>query len=211
MALDYTYDTREVTHGDAYGAFAQIVESTATPGTLDTTVVPAVFTGLRGVDFESTQETTKYYADNVEHVRVLGNKVTEGTITCYQFPKAFATNHLGFKESSNGGLIDVGTFKNFIFQYIETVTDALGNDLRLLTVFYNLKASTPTAVAATDEETATPKEFSIACTASPQPLLVDSGTSKAVSMFQLRETSTNGALIDLAYTQIILPTTPVPT
>lgn len=209
--MNYTYDTREVTHGDAYGAWAEIVESTTTPGTLDTTGVPKVFTGLRGISFETTQESTAYYADNVEHTRILGNKTDEGTITCYQFPQAFATGHLGFKLSSNGGLIDVGTYKNFIFQYIETITDALGNDWRLLTIYYNLKASAPTAESASDEDTVTPKEYTINTTASPQPLVVDADTKKAVTMLQLRETSANSKLIDLAYSQIILPTTAVPT
>ncbi len=211
MSMNFTYDTRKITHGNAYGAFAQIVESTTTPGTLDTTQVPAAFTGLREVSFETSQESNKFYADNTQHIVLLGNKTDEGEIKCYQFPKTFVTNHLGFKESSNGGLIDVGTFKNFIFQYIETVTDQLGNDRRLLTIFYNLKASAPTAESASDEDSVTPKEFTIKCTASPQPWVVDAATGKAVTMFQLEETDTNSALIDLAYSQIILPTTAVPT
>ncbi len=208
--MEYTYDIRTATHGNAYGAFAEIKESTETPGTLDTTVAPATFTGLRGVSFETAQESTAFYADNVEHVRILGHKTEEGTITCYQFPRVFATTHLGFKVSSNGGLIDAGTYKNFIFQYIETVSDQLGNDKRLLTIYYNLKASAPTATATTDEETVTPKEFTIPTTASPQPWVVDAETHKAVGKYQLLETEANGALIDLAYTQIILPDTPVP-
>lgn len=207
--MAYTYDTREVTHGTSYGAFAEIVESTTTPGTLDTTIDPKEFTGLRGVSFETSQESNAYYADNVEHIRLLGAKTIEGNITCYQMRQEFLTDHLGFKLSSNGGLTDTGVAKNFIWQFIETITDAIGNEYRQLTVYYNVKASAPTAEAATDEDTVEPKEFEIPCTASPNDLVKDAD-GKAVTMYQLRETANNKALIDLAYDQIILPSTAVP-
>lgn len=206
--MSYQYDTREVTHGTSYGAFAEIIK--LPDGSLDTTVVPNEFTGLRGVSFETTQESNAYYADNVEHIRLLGAKTIEGNITCYQMPQAFLTNHLGYKLSSNGGLTDTGISKNFIWQFIETITDELGNEFRQLSVYYNVKASAPTAAAATDEDTVEPKEFEIPCTASPNGLVLDAD-GKSITYFQLRETADNKALIDLAYDQIILPTTPIPT
>lgn len=106
--MPYSYSTREVTHGTSYGAFAEIVE---TSGVLDTTVIPTEFTGLRGVSFETSQESNPYYADNVEHIRLLGAKSIEGNITCYQIPQSFMTTHLGFKFSQNGGLTDTGISK----------------------------------------------------------------------------------------------------
>jgi hypothetical protein len=207
--MAYRYDTREVTHGTSYGAYAEIVESVAAPGTLDTTQVPNEFTGLRGVSFETTQESNPYYADNVEHIRLIGAKTIEGDITAYQIPKDFMTAHLGFKLASNGGLTDTGVMKNFIWQFIETVTDETGNEYRNLTVYYNVKASAPTAEAVTDEDSVEPKEFTIPCTASPNSLVKDTD-GKAVSMFQVRETAENKQLIELAYNQIVLPTTAVP-
>lgn len=207
MTMSYVYDTREITHGDAYAAFAQVAESTMTPGTLDTTKVPQSFTGLRAVSFETTQEQNKYYADNILHFTINGVKTIEGTITCYQFPKAFTTGYLGFKESTNGSLIDTGTFAPFIFQYIETVETATGGNQRLLTIYYNLKATAPTASTATDEDTVTPKEFTINCTAAPQSLVMDQD-NQPVTMMQVRGSDADSnALIDLAYSQIILPST----
>jgi hypothetical protein len=205
--MAYTYATREVTHGTSYGAFASI--TTKADGTLDTSVKPTEFTGLRGVSFETTQESNPYYADNVEHIRLMGAKTVEGNITAYQIPQSFLVNHLGFKLSQNGGLTDTGVAKNFIWQFVETITDALGNEFRQLTVYYNVKGSPPTAEATTDEDSVEPKEFEIPCTASPNDLVTDMD-SKPITMLQLRETADNSALIDLAYNQIILPTTPVP-
>lgn len=204
--MSYSYEKREGTHGVAYGAFAEIKQNAN--GTLDTSVVPSSFTGLRSVSFETTQDSQAFYADNVEHIRLSGAKATEGTITTYQIPKKFMTDHLGFKETSNGGLTDTGTQKNFIWQYIETVTDEFGETARQLTVYYNVKASAPTAESATDEDSAEIKEIEIPCTASPNNLVKDADNN-SVTYFQLRETSTNTALFTLAESQIILPTTAV--
>lgn len=207
--MDYTYATREVTHGTSYGAFAAITTEPGT-GALITDVKPTEFTGLRGVSFETEQETNAYYADNVEHIRLLGAKTIEGNITCYQIPQSFLVNHLGYKLMTNGGLTDTGTAKNFIWQFIETVTDSMGNESRQLTIYYNVKAGAPTAEAVTDEDSVEPKEIEIPCTASPNSLVKDTD-GKAVTMLQIKENDTNKALIDLAYDQIILPTTQIPT
>lgn len=202
------YETREVTHGNSYGAFAPI--ETNSDGTLNTDIVPTIFTGLRGVSFETTQDSEAFYADNVEHIRLLGIKTIEGNITAYQIPQSFMVNHLGYSIAPNGSLIDTGIQKNFIWQFIETVTQNDGTEVRQLTVYYNVKAATPTAEANTDEDTITPKEFEIPCTVSPNHLVKDSN-NKSVTYMILRETTANSGLIDLAYNQIILPNTPVPT
>ena len=116
MAMEYTYDTREGTHGVSYGAFAKIVKTEE--GAIDTSIVPKSMTGLRTCSFETSQESNPFYADNVEHLRLMGAKTTEGTITVYQFPKQFVLDHLGKKEMPNTGLVDTGKGENFIFQFI---------------------------------------------------------------------------------------------
>ncbi|MCK1203045.1 hypothetical protein MXZ84_10770, partial [Streptococcus uberis] len=74
--MTYTYDKREVTHGNAFGFFAKI--SQAVSGGLEIGT-PHEFTGLRANSFETSQESNAYHADNVEHVRLQGAKTTEGT------------------------------------------------------------------------------------------------------------------------------------
>lgn len=208
MAIDgYKYEKREGTHGVSFGAFADIVTQEE-GGALDTTTVPSPFTGLRTCSFETTQESNPFYADNVEHLRLMGAKTTEGTITCYQFPEKFVIDHLGKKKMENTGLVDTGKAKNFIWQFIETVEDEFGNTYRMLNVYYNVKASPPTGESTTDEDAVELKEFEIPVTASPNPLVVDDA-GNAVTYMTIKEDDTNKALFDLAYKQIILPTTPI--
>jgi hypothetical protein len=201
------YDTREITHGNSWGAFSKIVKKI--DGTLDENVIPTIFTGLRGVSFDTTQESNTYYADNVPHVMVRGNKTTEGSITCYQIPKKFLLDHLGLKESESGGLVDTGTGQNFIWQFCETITDEFGIETEQLTIYYNVQAAAPTAESSTDEDAVEPKEFEIPCTASPNSLVLDED-GKTVTYMILRKTEANAPLFDLAYTQIVLPTTAIP-
>jgi hypothetical protein len=92
---------------------------------------------------------------------------------------------------------------------METVEDEFGNKYRQLDVYYNVKASAPTGDAATDEASPTPKEITIACTVSPNNLVQDAD-GVPVSEYHLRENADNKALIDLAYSQIILPDTENP-
>lgn len=202
------YDTREVTHGNAFGAFASITKNAET-GAVELGT-PAIYTGLRANNFETTQESNPYYADNVEHVRLSGAETTEGSITVYQFPEAFTINHLGKKKEANGMLVNTGVKKSFVWQYIETVTDEFGDEYEELHIFYNVKASAPTAGSQTDEDSAEPKEFEIPVTASPNPAVLDSD-GKPVTEAVIRKNETNAALFDLAYTEVILPTTAVPT
>lgn len=208
MANDYKYDTREITHGSAYGGYASIVINE--DGTLDETQPVKAFTGLTSVNFEVSQESTAFHADNVEHVRVSGAKSTEGSIKSYQFPKAFVLKHLGKKETKNGGLIDTGSNEAFIFQYIETVTDEFGKDRRKLNIYYNVKATAPKGESTSDTDSVSPTEFETPVTASPNNAILDEN-GKAITSLELLETEENKNIFDYALTHIILPDTLVPT
>lgn len=171
--MTYTYDKREVTHGNAFGFFAKI--SQAVSGGLEIGK-PHEFTGLRANSFETSQESNAYHADNVEHVRLQGAKTTEGTITTYQFPEQFVLDHLGKTKTSSTppALIDTGVNSNFVWGYAETVTDAFGGEVEEFHIFTNVKASAPTSSSKTDESSVEPKEFEIPCTASPNTFIKDS-------------------------------------
>ncbi|MCM0582794.1 phage tail protein [Weissella diestrammenae] len=206
VATTKKYDKRTATHGNSWGAFAKITNDSAGETQFGT---PKIFTGLRANSFETTQDSNPYYADNLEHIRLTGAKAVEGSIKAYQFPRQFAIDHMGYKETENGGLIDTGTFGNFVWQFVETITDQFGGETEQLTIYYNVKASAPTAETATDEDSAEPKEFEIPVTASPNPAVID-GDGKAVTVMTITKDEKNAALFDLAYQQVILPDTKIP-
>ena len=185
--MSYKYETREVTHGNANGFFAKIAKTDA--GLLDLKK-PYPYTGLRGTSFETSQESNPYYADNVEHVRLQGRKTTEGSITCYQIPRQFMVDHLGKKLTNSvpPALLDTGLNANFIWGYAETVTDEFGAEVEEFHIWTNVKASAPKGSTSTDENSATPKEIEIPCTASPNNFILDS-EKKPVSEIVWRDDS----------------------
>ncbi|MBC1377847.1 phage tail protein [Listeria innocua] len=202
MIENFNYDVREGTHGTSYGAFAEINRDEQT-GAL-TFGVPKPFTGLRSVSFETSQESSPFFADNREHLSLSGAPTTTGSLKTYQFSKDFLV-YIGKKIMSNGGMTDTGSFKAFVWQFIETVTDEFGNSYDELRIFYNVKASVPTAESVTDEDSVTLKEFEVPLTASQSSFVVD-GDGTGVTEFTIRRTEANATLFDLAYEQVILPT-----
>lgn len=196
----YTYETREIKHGVSNGAYSALS---------DFALEPKPLTGLRNVNFETSQDINDFYADNVQHVSVFGQKTTEGDMTLYQLPPAFMTGHLGYKLNANGSLSDGGVGVPFALQYIETTTTELGDTIPVLTVYYNVLPSFPTFEVTTDEADVTPQEISITCKARPNPNVLDA-SGNPVTFMQLKWTQANAQLFELYKTEIILPTTPVP-
>lgn len=187
--MTFTYDTREVTHGNQFGFFAKISQNEET-GNLEFGT-PYEFTGLRGVSFETKQDSNPYYADNVEHIRLQGAKSTDGSITAYQIRRQFLLDHLG-KELTTSippALIDTGSNSNFLWCYAETVTDQFGGEVNEYHIWTNVQASAPKGESKTDEDKVEPKEIEIPCTASPNSAIVDS-KGKAITEFVWRDDKT---------------------
>ena len=198
--------SKQVKHGISGGMYSSITTNelgAVTFGELKP------FIGLRGVSFETSQDSTALYADNELHLRLTGAKSTEGTITCYQFPVEFTLNHLGYSKMDNGLITDTGPHSHFAFQYIERVTDSNGQEFEELHISYNLKASTPTESAQTDEKSSEGKEFEIPLTASTSSGAV-APNGKLVTHAYFVKNEENAPLFELAKTQIILPDTPKP-
>jgi len=195
--MAYSYDKREVSHGNQFGFFAKISSNEAGEIEFGT---PYEFTGLRATSFATTQESNPYYADNVEHVRLMGAKTTEGSITTYQIKKQFMIDHLGKKETTATppALIDTGVQSNFLWCYSETITDQFGGELNEWHIWTNVQASAGvTSDTATDEESVEPKEIEIPLTASPNTGIQDSD-GKAVTEIVWRDNAdgTVKALVD---------------
>ncbi|HFU4203822.1 TPA: phage tail protein [Streptococcus suis] len=191
--MSFTYDTRELTHGNKYGFFAKISMGTSGKVTFGKAYP---FTGLRETSFETSQESNAYYADDVEHVRLQGAKKTEGTIKTYQFSKQFLTDHLGKKltTSTPPALVDTGSNANFLFCYAENVTDEFGTEFTEFHIWTNVKAGAPKSSTKTDEESVEGKEFEVPVTASPNNYVKDSD-GKAVTEIVWRDDK-NGTVFE---------------
>lgn len=171
--MSFDYQTRIANHGVSYAWFSKI---TADPVTgVVTFGNPLEFTGLRGCNFETSQESNNYYADNVVHISILGRATVEGDLTAYQIRQEFMTDHLGKKltTSSPPALLDTGSRSNFVWCYAETVTDQFGNEVFEYQLYTNVQAGSPTGEAVTDEEAPEPKEFTIPVTAITNPEVRD--------------------------------------
>lgn len=205
--MAYSYEKREVLHGNAYGFFSKISQDAITGDVIF--AAPYEFTGLRAVSFEVSQDSSPYYADNVEHIRLLGAKTIEGSITTYQIRKQFLVDHLGKKltDSIPPALLDTGTQSNFLFCYAETVTDQFGGEVKEWNIWTNVQASAGiTNESATDEDAVEPKEIEIPVTASANMAVTDS-EGKAVSNIVWRDDE-NGTVQSLV-NQLFAETSPM--
>lgn len=201
------YDTREATHGGSRAFFAQIIRDSDT-GAI-TFGTPKTLTGWRASSLEPSQDSNPYYADNVEHIRLQGIKTIDGSMTLYQISKDFMLEHLAKKQMPNGALVDTGTYKSFVLGYVELVDNEFGEQTEELHVWYNIKASSPTAATSTDEDSPEPKEIEVPLTASPNNGVLDSD-GKAVTELVLRKTTENATFFESAFDKVILPLDPLP-
>lgn len=169
--MAFNYDVRQVTHGNRMGFFAAMTVNPETGELAWST--PYEFTGLINTSFETTQNSDVFYADDMEHIRLLGNASTEGTITTYQIREQFAINHLGKKKTSSGALLDTGAKGNFLWAYRMTDTTQFGTNIPVWRIFTNCQASAPTMETETDSDSVTPMEIEIPITCSPNPAVLD--------------------------------------
>lgn len=186
--MAYKYDTREVTHGNAFGFFSKISQDKSTGAvTFEKTYE---WTGLVGTSFDPKQDSKAHYADNVEHIRLKGAKVIEGSITVIQIPSIFSENHLGRKKTDSGALLDTGNQASFVLGYAESVTDAFGTELKEWHIWTNVKAGTIKAKTSSDKDSAEPKQFEISATASANAGVLDKD-GMAVTEIIWRDDATN--------------------
>lgn len=196
------YEQREGTYGAKLGFYAPLLLDDATGVWSFGEVKP--FTGLRAVSIETSQEAKPFYADDTVHLSVAGQKTITGSITLYQLPRDFLINHMGYKEDTNGALLDTGAYKSFAFGYVETITDAVGETTRELRTYYNCQAGPASAAAATTADSVELKEISVPLTISPSQIVRDSDL-KPVSEIVLRETAKNKAAFETALQSIYRP------
>lgn len=200
--MAYSPTTREVTFGNKLAAFAGM--TVAANGTL-TFEAPESFTGMVSSEIETEQEQNPVYADDQIHLTLNGEEVTEGTISVLQFPKKFLEHHLGKKVTAAGGLTNTGQYKNFAFQWIETVVDEFGAETLELHILYNVKAAAPSSTTETKADGVEAKVFEIPITVLPNSRVLDED-DEPVKEYILRRTDANADLFDEAFDRILLPT-----
>lgn len=148
--------------------------------------------GMRSFSSEVEQTIDNYFADNVVHLSLKGTKTVSGELVFYNDVRLaqnmdFAINHLGYRKNSNGSITDTGNSKNCAVSFLETVTTELG-DVRQLITYYNLTLSSPTYESVTDEDSASPAEFTIPFTANPSSFALDDN-GKECTFSVIRETA----------------------
>jgi len=195
--MAYTYETRNVTHGDQKAWFAKVIQD---PETGEITYGDALeFTGVRAVTAEFKEDVSDFYADDQVHISLRGVKTCDGSIVTYQLRKQFLVDHLGKATTTAGALLDTGDHANFVFGYMETVTDAFGGNTPEWRILTNVQASAPTGGSVTDENQIKPKELTVPITAKPNQAVLDS-KNRPVTEITWRDVDGDAtALIELMF------------
>lgn len=193
-------------HGTQNFGCAEIDTSGSTP----TFKAPVMLEGITNFEMEVDESQSSIYADNKTYAVLSGAKVRSATATMYQITKAYSIFALGFKEAENGMLTDTGEKKQhcIFFESIEEDGDT-GVKTQTLHYLYSALASEPTLSRETDAEEITPSEIEIEYTAKESSFVVDKD-GIAVQYASITRTDQNAKLYDKFKTQVILPTTPIP-
>ena len=140
----------ELTHGLGYGVVFT-----------DLTGVKAgiPIAGLRGIETDSKQENTNFYAGfSAPYRTITGAKNMQITVKSYDLPDEFATHALGFGSVSGFLTDDVANYKPYGFAYAERYRDDDGTGYKA-TFYPSVQATTPSDTAEADEESPTGKEY----------------------------------------------------
>lgn len=152
----------KVTYGIKNVHYAKISVSESGVVTFGT---PVPLPGASEIALSTVGDPVKVFADNVVYVKFHVNQGYEGDLSIYSIPDAFAKDHLGMIQDSNGVLVEVAsaTQEDFALMY-EFDTDTTKTKRTLL---YNVSAARPQISGKTKEESIDPEPDSIPITASP--------------------------------------------
>ena len=190
-----------IVHGNKNFGYAPIVD-----GAFGT---PVMLEGGVSADVEIDQSTQKIYADNHAYCTILGAKVRTAKLSYRYIPSAYL-EYLGFKLTANGGLTDTGSHKKHcIFFQTDEYDDETGEDVPVLHYLYSAIGKEPSQSSETDEDEVTAQEFEVEYTCDDSDIAKDSD-NKLVQYFKIVRTETNAKLFDKFTTEVILPTSAIP-
>ena len=166
---------------------------------------PVILTGMVSATAEVEENSTNIYADNMVYCVVEGAKTRNLTATLKYITEAYA-EFLGFKQQTNGMLVDTGDKPNHcVFFETEEKDCETGDATRTLHYFYNVKASQPSLESSTTEEEIESADLEIEYLALDSQFVVDADGNK-VGYGKMTRTEANKNLYDTFTTKVILPT-----
>lgn len=127
---------------------------------------PHKIPGLTEVSDDTTAEDTIVAADDIPHVTLKGNKVTELTISLVQTTKYFSQFALGKVKEANGGWSDVGNRRSMAVGYISTKIDSFGVTIPVAHIYYKVDFKPAGGTNTTKGDSAEAKVYEFAATAS---------------------------------------------
>ena len=188
-----------IIHGNRNFGYAPITSAGAAAfGT------PVMVPGLVNFTIEVEQETSAIYADDVVFCNVKGAKVRTATGTFRYIPAEYL-ELLGFKEETNGMLVDTGTFAPHCIFFETTEEDcATGTVTQTLHYLYNVTGSEPTFESNTDEDEIEAQEIEIEYSATASSIAVDTAGA-GVQYGKITRTEDNAEWYDTFKTKVLLP------
>lgn len=167
------------------------VKSRGEDGTI-TYAKPKKLPGAVNLSLNQEGEITPFYADNIVFYQSSTNNGYSGDLEIADITKDFYIDILGYKEDSNGALIENAdaVIKEFALLY-----QVKGDEKPRRAVLYNCKVTRPSTSAATEESSTTPQTDTLNITATARE---DNKNVKAV--MELSET--NAEAFNAFYTNV---------
>lgn len=174
-------------------------------GTIGT---PKVWPGIGSTEQESEQESEAIYKDDVVYYNAEGGESYKLKLKVAQIPPEFAIACLGYVETAEGALVQVGDIKPCVLYIKTTVLNGeTGSKTEKLDYFYNSTPASPKIETNTDEDKVKENELELEflCTKSP---LVQSVSGKNVAHSFITRSTSNSAFFDTYKTKILVPKKP---
>lgn len=127
---------------------------------------PHKLPGLVEVGDDTSAEDTIVPADDIAHVVLKGNPVTELTISLVQATKYFSQFALGKVKEANGGWSDVGDRRSMAIGYITTKIDSFGVTIPVAHIYFKADFKPAGGTNATKADSVEAKIYEFAATAS---------------------------------------------
>lgn len=169
---------------------------------------PVMLKGMVSSSAEIEDSDQVVYADNEAYCTLSGNKVTNLTNVLKYIPESYSL-YLGFKQESNGMLVDTGKKPEHCIFFESTEYDCeTGEETKTLHYFYNVKAKQPNESTNTTGEEIESVDLSVEYTAKRSKFVLDS-EGKRVSYGKITRTEANKSLYDSFTENVILPTSSI--
>ena len=168
-----------------------IAKITETDGAI-TYGTPFKVPGAKSLTADPEGEITKFYADNIVYYISNSNQGYSGDLEIAMLVEQFLTEILGQTKDKNGALLENADDNNARFALMGEID---GDEKKRRFVYFDCKATRPSAEMSTKEESVEPQTDKISITMSPRT------TDKAIKAV-IEQSDTNKAVYDNFFTKV---------